>query len=614
MSFESDSLKEEIEAGRRSKVGAFRHLLGFAKPFRNAIIWALGLLILSSLASVFSARLLGDLVEKGIKAYAGKDLAGQSMALALEFGAAIIFLELTSVAANYFGRRSLSDSSLSTIYRIREKLFAHLQDLPMSFFDKHPLGRTVTRLTHDVDGIEDFFSNALARLLGAIISLIIVMAAMLLTDLKMGLILMAAVIPAILVTYGIRHIVRDCNREMAHKNSTINAKLWEFLSGILVIRGFGAERWSQNIFDDVVEDHLTASIRLNVLNSWSRPIILILSQMPLILLFIFGGQMVFAGTLSVGLFVTFKVFCDRFSRPVSALAQEIHLIQTAFVNTERVTSFLSRPTEASTLGANGTLTPKKLNGAISFKNVTMSYDLRGKKVLQDLNFEVQPGERVGLAGRTGSGKTTTLGLLARLYEFQTGEILIDGVDIRKYERNWLREKIGYVSQDVVIFKGKLRENLAFGHLIADDEILRLCKKTGLFEVFKQRGLSLDSEILDQGSNLSLGERQLIALTRVLIKDPSILIMDEATANIDPKSETLIGEAVHSVMKGRSCFLIAHRLATLKECDRIMVFRDGRLVENAPHEELLKSEGYYSNLVKSGEQMMLTDLPETKSLN
>jgi ABC-type multidrug transport system fused ATPase/permease subunit len=423
----------------------------------------------------------------------------------------------------------------------------------------------------------------------------------------MGLTLVVAIIPAVFVTFALRNRVRELNREFAHRNSTINARLSEFLSGIGVIRSFGAERWSQHVFDGVVDSHLEAAINMNVLNAWSRPVILALCYLPLGVLLWFGGERVLAGTLSLGLFVTFVRFCERFSSPISALAQEIHTVQTAFANAERVTHFLNRPSESDELGADGAIKPgqnhSSLKGEIEFDDVTMSYNSR-EPVLKKLSFHIKAGERVGLAGRTGSGKSTTVGLIARLYEFQEGRILMDGVGLRDFDRSALRSQIGFVSQDVVIFKGTLRENLSFGHDISDLELAQACSRTGFARVLAARNLSLDSLLLDQGANLSYGERQLLALTRVLVKNPAILILDEATANIDPGFEELVHEAIDSAMAGRTCFIIAHRLATLKGCHRIMVFKEGQLFEEGSHEDLMRRGGYYAELVKSGEGALL----------
>jgi ABC-type multidrug transport system fused ATPase/permease subunit len=229
----------------------------------------------------------------------------------------------------------------------------------------------------------------------------------------------------------------------------------------------------------------------------------------------------------------------------------------------------------------------------------MGYD-RKHPVLHDVNIKIQAGLKVGLAGRTGSGKTTTLGLLARLYEFNQGEILIDGVPIRQLDRYWLRSNIGYVSQDVVIFKGTLKENLSFGSDISLPRIHDAVQSTGLARVLESRNLTLDSELLEAGANLSHGERQLLALTRVLLKNPRLLVLDEATANIDPGFELLIHKAVDALMQGRTCFMIAHRLDTLKNCDQILVFKEGRICERGSIRELLDLNGYFAELLRSSE--------------
>jgi len=611
---DEDSLNEELAENKRQKKNykSFAYLFSFSKPYRVKLFSSLALLVFSSLSAIISARVLGELIDKGVKAQLALNPADRSFSPAYQLGALIIFLELCAVTCSYFGRRGMGDSAIATIKDIRRKLFQHLQDLPMSFFDKQPLGRTVTRLTHDVEGIEDFFSGTLSRLLIAGIALTTVIIAMLLTDFKLGLLMFIAISPAVLLTFAIRNTVRAHNREMAHKNSTINARLWEFLNAIPVIRGFGAEKWSQDSYDSVVAEHLKVSIALNVLNAWSRPMILILCQVPLFLLFWFGGLRVLGGAMEIGLFVTFIRYCERFSRPISALAQEIHLVQTAWVSAERVSNFLNRPNEDEVLGPNGSIAPRQIHGEIEFRDVVMKYDVNSEKnVLSHLNFKIEAGTRIGLAGRTGSGKTSTLGLIARLYEFQQGEILIDQIPIRNFDRHALRSHIGYVSQDVVIFKGTLRENLCLGVQVSEADLLRHCQSTGLSLALKNRELHFESEILDQGANLSFGERQLIALTRVLIKNPALLVLDEATANIDPATEASVVNAVNSVMKGRSTFVIAHRLATLKECDRILVFRDGKIVEDGSHSELEENQGYYSQLLKSGEQMLQS--PETSVL-
>ncbi len=565
---------------------AFGLLLSYSRPWKKLIAFSLALLTFSSLLGVLSARLLGHLIEKGLVARELND--------ALKFGFWVLILEVSAVFLSFWGRRILSDCASLTILAIREKLFNRLSDLPMTYFDNNPLGRTVTRMTYDVEGLEDFFSGTLARLLQATLLLFIALGAMLVTDFKMGAFLVLAIVPSIFATWAFRNPIRYWNREFAIRSSAINAKLSEFLNGIPVIRAFGAENWSQKRFDGVVNRHLEAAIKINVLNSWARPVVLICCQLPLLGLLIFGGKAVLAGTLGLGLFVTFIRYCEKFTRPISALAQEIHTIQVAFTSAERIVNFLTEKNETESIGPDGPQLLTEKNAEIEFKNVWMAYK-KEDWVLKDVNFKIQSHEKIGLAGATGSGKTSTLSLIARLYELQKGEIYINQKSLRNYSRDSLRDRIGFISQDVVLFKGSVRENLSSGKILDEEKINWAAKQTELDRILARSGRSLDSHVLDQGANFSMGERQLMALTRVLLKDPTLLVMDEATANIDPELEEVIHEAVKTVMKNRSCLIIAHRLATLKDCSRILVFKSGSIIEEGSHEELIQKHGYYFQL-------------------
>ncbi len=579
---------EADESKTTADSSSFFYLLRFTKGLRPRIALALLLLVLSGTFAVVSARLLGLLVEEGLQR-GRRDYA-------LVIGGFVLLAEALAVAVTYYGRRRLAEAASLSLLQIREALFARLDLLPMSYFDRQPVGRVVTRLTYDVEGLEDFFSGTLARLLSAVITFAVALLGMMLTDWKLGLLLTAAILPTPFLAVAVRGPVRRWNREFARRNSAINAKLNEFLNGLPVIRSFGVEAWSQREVDRVVYHHLDAALMANWTNAWSRPLILILCAMPLMVLLAVGAPRVLAGALTLGVFVAFVRYCERVSRPVANIAQEIHTIQAAFTSAERVATFLREDEESVTLGADGAVVARHPRGEIEFDGVTMGYDPK-RPVLENVSFRIPAGAKIGLAGTTGSGKTTTVALLARLYEFQGGEIRLDGRPIRDFERSSLRDSMGFVSQDVTIYKGTLRENLAGGRALSDERLLEAARETGLTQVFRRSGLGLDTEILDKGANLSLGERQLVALTRILLRDPSILILDEATANIDPGFEALISRAVEKAMRGRTCLIIAHRLATLRDCDRILVFRGGRLIEDGSHEELARGASYYASLLQ-----------------
>jgi len=582
-----NELKKDENLVKLKDFKAILYLLRFTSKDRGLFIFALAQLTVSSIVGVASARALGLLAEEG--------LSKGSLETSIRMGTIIIVCEIAAIAFTYFGRRTLSEASLRSVLRIRSALFTHLNQLPMRFFDTQPQGRIVTRITHDVETMESFFSQTLARLLNAIISLTVVLTAMIILNWQLGLMIAACMLPAMLVTFLVRNSVRKWNREFAIRNSAINAQLSEYLNGVPVIRSFGIEAWTQNEFDQTVSKHLEAAIHINRLNAWSRPLIMFLSSLPIALLIGFGGIRVLEGGLALGMFISFVRLVERFLQPMNVISQEIHVVQTALTNTERVASFLQHATEEKVFGIEDTIEPLHFHGDIVFDDVVMGYDPE-VPVLKGVSFHIRAGEKIGLAGRTGSGKTSTLALLSRLYEFQKGDILVDGQSIRNIRRSTLREAIGVVNQDAIVFKAKLRENLQAGLSVSDEDLIQACHTTGFDRVMKKNGMNLDTEIYDQGANLSAGERQLLSLTRILIKNPKILVLDEATANIDPIYEELVHQAVEKVMTSRTCFIIAHRIDTLKNCDRILVFKEGRLQEEGSLDDLLsRTDSYYKKL-------------------
>ncbi|MEC7278148.1 MAG: ABC transporter ATP-binding protein [Bdellovibrionota bacterium] len=576
---------ENIQKFKLSDAASFKKIIGFAKDYKGFILLGLALMLASSLFSIASARLMGSLVEDG--------LLPRDLERSYWLAGFVIGVEIFSLGTMWLGRTLLSKYSSLTVLKIRESLFYHLQGLPISFYDRQPQGRVVTRVTHDVEGIEEFFTSSMGRVLNAAFMATMAMVAMLVTDFTLGLILVLSVVPALFFVYATRNHVRKINRNLSRTNSALNAKLSEFLSGMEVIRIYGLESWSRDQYNTYVDDYRNSHLKANTLYGWTRPLVALLCSTPIIGLVWFGGNKVLAGTMSVGLFVTFIRYCERFFNPIMTLAREVHMIQQAFTSAERLASFLEHEEEEVTLGKDGLL-KNELQGAIEFKDVFMAYN-KEDFVLKGIDFQIRAGEKIGLVGTTGCGKTTTVSLLSRLYEFQKGDILFDGHSIRHFNRHALRDQIGFVSQDAIIFRGTWRQNLSTDLSVSDDVILKACEVTGLKKVMELGSWGLESEIFDGGVNLSVGERQLLSLTRVLIKNPKILILDEATANIDPWFEKIIHEAVDKVMQGRTCLMIAHRLSTLDHCDRIFVFDQGKLIESGTQKELTAREGAFFRL-------------------
>lgn len=561
-------------------------LYSYAKPFRLQILFALSLIFISSILAIYSSKLMGDLLEKGLMV--------RDLHMSIVYSVSIVLLEVGSIFFIWTGRKRLAVSASKVIFNVRKSLFSKLQDLPMQYYDRQPQGRIVTRVTHDVEGIEEFFTSSLGNLISASMMTILAVGAMIVSNFKLGTIMTLSIIPSLILILKTKDFLRNSNRRVSKFSSAINAKLSEYLNGMETIRSYGLEKWSMNKYAHTCDDYLFAQLKGNMLFAWSMPMVSFCATIPLIGLVWYGGHGVLTGVYSVGLFVSFVRYYERFFNPMMLLSREIHVVQQAFTSTERVMSFLNEPGEDAVLKNQGKMITNTLDGDIKFENVFMQYS-EGDWVLKDLNFHIKAGEKIGLVGKTGCGKSSTVALLSRLYEYQRGEVLIDDIPIRNFDRHNLRDKIGFVSQDAIIFKGSLRENLSCDETQTDQYLIDAAKTTGLVKALAKEGFNLDMDILESGTNLSVGQRQLVSLTRVLLKNPSILILDEATANIDPYYEEIIHEAVLKMMDGRTCLMIAHRLETLKQCDRILVFNQGALVEEGPLSELLSQGNYFYKL-------------------
>ena len=566
-------------------------LLRYAREVRKPMLAAILLIAFASVSVMVSARLLGVLVTGLL----GKSPQEQISTIALT----VLGLEFGSVLAQYLGRIGLARATTSIAFQVRKELFGKMSRLPMSYFDTQPIGRTITRLTSDFEGIEGFFSGTLARLLTSVIQIVAVLIAMVVTDLRFGALVVLASLPSIIFTVALRNQVRHWLRQFKQRAAYLNTRLAEFLNGIPVIKVFGLEDWTQKSFTEAAEHHYSSGIKVMTWNSFIRPVTVLLSSLPVILILSVGGKMHLDGLLEIGVLVTFLRYSERFGGPVRTITQEIQTIQEALTSSERVRQMLSEPEEKDVLGPDGNHS-SPIKGEVVFEDVWMNYRT-SEPVLQGISFRADVGMKVGIVGATGSGKTTSLSLLAGLYPIERGEIKIDGIALKHWSRQGVRRQLGYVSQDVVIFKGSLKENL-LGAVddqtsVSPEKLMEACRRSGLAQVMTRFSDGLNTRILDGGENLSMGERQLIAFTRMLVKDPRILILDEATANIDEECERLIQDSMTALLNGRTCFVIAHRLSTILTCDLILVFERGKIIESGNHESLLATNGHYASLVK-----------------
>ncbi len=580
--------------------GDFAGILALFRYGRGSyrdLFTGIALVIFSAGLLMFSAKLMGRVAELVLNS-PSKSASGPS-SLLIQTVCGILALEALNVIVTYHGRLKIAHATNYVALSLRQALFKKMTVLPIRYYDQQPLGRTITRLTADVEGIETFFSATMPRVLTACITIASVLVAMLLTDLNMGLIVCLSSLPALLFTIGMRSPIRVSMQDYKRKSANLNAKLAELIKALPLIKTFGLERWSSRTFDQESFELLQAAFRLMNWSSLIRPISALLCSLPIVVIIYWGGHQTLDGLMSIGLLVAFIRYAERYFRPIMQLSFELHLIQDAIASSDRLRKLLEEPEEPSALGPDGHLS-QRVKGQVEFKQLWMAYG-PGEAILKDLNFKIKAGSSVGLVGKTGSGKSTTVHLIPQLYPWTKGDILLDEVSLREWNRNSLREQIGIVSQDVILFHGTLRENLLITakekERLNDAGLLAACEKTGLAAIVNRLPLGLDTILHEGGSNLSMGERQLVAFTRMLLRDPAILILDEATAHVDESCEALIQKAILELLHGRTCFIIAHRLSTIQHCDRILVYDRGRIVEDGKHDELLGLQGTYAQLVR-----------------
>ncbi len=585
---ESD-LKDSIDThGDFSSVFA---LFQYSKEQYKELFFSIILVIFSAALLMGSAKFMGTLAELLIQ----KSWDYYRIALTVSF---ILALELINIVIYYQGRVRLSHVTNQVALQVRRALFKKLTLLPISYFDNQALGRTITRLTADVEGIESFFSGTLPRVLIAVITTLSVFLAMILTDLRIGIVISLSSLPALVFTIAMRKPVRKWLQIYKRRSANLNAQLAEYLNGLSVIKAFGLEEWTEKTFQNSSLNLLQSAFMMMNWNSFIRPIAALLCSFPIVVILFWGGHQVIDGSISIGLLVAFIRYGERFFKPIMQLSFELHLIQDAISSSERVRKLLDEPEEVTELGISGAFR-EPLTGNVQFKAVAMGYS-KQSLILKGLSFDVPAGTSIGLVGRTGSGKSTTVNLISQLYPMSSGQILIDGKDLLDWDRTFLRSQIGVISQDVIIFHGSIRENLLITapdpFLVSDEDIKGACHKTGFQEIIDKLPLGLHTILTDGGSNLSMGERQLLSFTRLILRNPKILILDEATANIDEHCEVLIQNAISEILSHRTCFIIAHRLSTIKHCDQILVLDDGLIAESGSHEELMMKKGTYFNLV------------------
>jgi ATP-binding cassette, subfamily B, multidrug efflux pump len=574
---------DEQEENKEGKGwSSFFHLLSLTKSQHFSLLIGMCLIVLSTLASAGVAEVIGILSERVMK---WKDSVGNNKVLIGPLGL-FFLLQISHWLLRWYGKSKLMTTSSFMISLIREKIFSHLDSLPMKVIDKTPLGRILMRCTHDVESLEDFFQNTLTNLLYSFIMVVVTAIFLILTDHFIGTVMVCCALPSLFFMHMTKWRVNDINRDMGVRSADVNATLAELTSGLEVIKDYNRQKWASSRYQEKVKNYRFSFLEANRFYSWSRPSLSWLTTLPLFFLCLYLGRDVLGGLYPVATFVTLLRLADGFYSPLLEISREIHLLQQALTSSERLVLFLNIPGEVSLWGEGERkedldLRPKE---GLIFRDVEMSYE--SNRVLQKLSFHAKAGEKIGIVGRTGSGKSSLISLLSRLYDYQSGEIFYQGLELKSWPRDLLRRKVSPVTQDVYVFSGSLRENLLAPEK-SDEECISILREVGLWEILLRKGMTLDYILSDSCFELSAGEQQLLSLARILLQNPDLLILDEATSFIDQHHSELIQQALEKCTKGKMTMTIAHRLETLKNCDRIFHIDQGELIHIYSREQFFE---------------------------
>jgi len=495
--------------------------------------------------------------------------------------------------------------------RIRDDLFRHAMELSLRFHDRTPVGKLLTRLTSDVEALAEVFGSGAVGVLADLVSLLVIAITMLTIEWRLGLLLLITQMP---VTWGILWLqkrYRKANYRVREELGQLNADLQENLQGLEVVQMFRREAVNSERFARTTDRYRQAVTGTILYDSAISAFIEWVALGAVALVLALGGWMVTGGAIDLGTLTTFILFSQRLFDPLRQMAERFTQIQGGLTAVERIGELLEEPLEISelpaeqrSLAASHGASLSRSPGAITFENVSFAYR-SDDPILQDLSFRIEPGEHVALVGPTGSGKSTVIRLLCRLYEPQQGRILLDGVDIRELPIASLRRRLGVVLQDTFLFSGSVADNLRLDAPVSDAELAQTCRDLGLDPLLARLESGLSTELRERGANLSSGERQLLAVARVAIRDPSVLVMDEATAFLDPSTEATLQRDLERLLHGRTAVVIAHRLATVEAADRILVLRRGRLIEQGTHRQLRAAGGLYAQLAELQEKGLAT---------
>ncbi|MDP6908266.1 MAG: ABC transporter ATP-binding protein [Flavobacteriales bacterium] len=570
--------------GKALDLDLLSRILKYVKPYKRRFFFTFLLTI--TLAIISPLRPL--LIQFTFDNYIVKpDPKGLLLMTLLIVG--VLFLEAINYyfytySANWLGQTVIKD--------LRNELYSHVNSLKLKYFDNTAIGTLVTRVVSDIETIADIFSNGILIILGDILKLVAIVTVMLVVDWRLALISLSTIPVLLVATYIFKNGIRSSFQDVRTQVSRLNAFLQEHITGMHIVQVFNREKQEMESFNRINAQHRDAHIRSIWYYSIFLPTVELLSATSLGLIVWWGSKEVLTTDVTIGHLIAYILYIHMLFRPIRELADKFNTLQMGMVSSERVFKVLDTK---ENIEDNGTFESPELRGDIEFKNVWLAYK-NEDFVLKDVSFKVCKGETLALVGATGSGKTSIINLLSRFYEFNKGEILVDGTEIRSYDRTFLRRNIAVVLQDVFLFSDSIYKNITLGNEdISRETVIQAAKEFGAHAFISNLPDQYGYNVMERGAMLSVGQRQLISFIRAYVHNPSILVLDEATSSIDTESEDIIQKALEKLLEGRTSIVIAHRLATIQNADHILVMDRGRIREMGSHQDLIEKEGHYRTL-------------------
>ncbi|HEX2218005.1 MAG TPA: ABC transporter ATP-binding protein [Gemmatimonadales bacterium] len=584
---EKDREGGEDTGGKGYDLRLVRRLMGYLHPYRLKVAGSIALLFVGAgleLVGPWATMLVLD------RAVPRRD-EGLLVLLTAVFAGALVL----AFVVQYVQALLTTWLAQRVMYDVRVEVFTHLQRLSLRFFDANPVGRLMTRVTNDIEVLNEMFGAGVVTIFGDVFVLLFIVAAMFRMDWRLALVTLT-ILPFILAAaFLFRARIRLAYRDVRVRLARINAYLQERVGGIRVVQLFGREAQAEERFREVNDDHLEAHLRSITYYAMFFPVIEVLTAVALALILWYGGMQALAGTVTVGTIAAFLQYARRFFRPIQDMSEKYNILQGAMASSERIFALLDTEPEVHD-HPDPLHLPVPSRGLIEFRDVWFRYGEGDGWVLRGVSFTARPGERVAIVGATGAGKSTIINLLMRFYEPQRGEVLFDGVPVRRVPLRELREKVGLVLQDVFLFSGEVAYNIRLGRDdITDERIRQAAARVGADAFIARLPGGYAQPLGERGISLSAGERQLVSFARALAFDPPVLVLDEATSSVDSELEAQIERALRELMRGRTSLVVAHRLSTVREADQILVLHHGEVRERGTHAELLRLGGLYARL-------------------